>query len=193
MNARGKSQTSRTRIWYAIAASSGAGTAYNLAQAIQPSSSAEYASYAALYDEIFVHGGAFHFTTYKSAAGTATDACRGVLAYDPADNTASGSVVAVLPVRQHYGPFLVGQTGTTAAGAPSSFTGTGFHRFGFACPKGPQLNKNLAVVQTGNWAATADTTATFGYMHVYMTAAGGTGVNVLDGFMELDVTFRVRS
>jgi hypothetical protein len=193
---KGGGRVMRTKLVFAFATDSAAGASYNASTSLQPSASPEYTTFAALFDEVFVHGGVMHFRGVRKATSVATVVPTGTTVYDPVDASSAVSVAASLVAQQKFGPYTLASPPLAAGNtvvSPIAFNKTGYWAFKFKCPTGPQDNKGVVAVQTGQWAATADTTAVFGYLRTFISADSGTGTVGVEAYVEIDVSFRSRA
>lgn len=177
----------RTKLAYQYSTTSGANAALNNTNYLILGQFDEYSTFAALFDEVFVHGFEFHFSFQFSAA--ATTLVRGIVAYDPIDAAASSSLNQLIVCDNHFGPFALNQPFVT----PTSVTKTGLFSWKVKCPTGTQSNKSITAMSTGQWAATADTTATFGTLNNYISPAGAAITTMVIYTVVADVSFRTRS
>ncbi len=190
-SSRGRLNPIRTVVWYSGTSSSSAAAAQAPVVAIEPGLSAEFSSFAALFDEYKVFAGKLHWKLTTSNAGQYYDA--GV-AYDPEDSTAYGGLLTLLPASQRQGPIASGADGNN--GNPVSITRHGLWEFPFHCPREPQRVPDSADVSsrlnTGQWSSTAITDADYGYLKWYINAPAA-GSTTLTYYVELDVEFRSRT
>jgi len=199
---RGKLNNLRTQIWLAFDNASSSATVLNTIINVRPSASGEFTSFAALFDEFRVHGGAVHFSTWATGQTNLIVDVHGVLVYDPDDNTAYTSVTTALAASQKFGPFVItavtdssvaGSTARTAAPLPTSRTGC--FVFKFKCSPGSHSTTgNSQQVVTGNWCSTniTNTQGDYGYIKPCIDAAGST-VTDMKGYLMMDVEFRSRT
>ncbi len=175
----GKLSETKINLYNELTLKQVAGTPFTATFAIQPGLSSEFADVANLYDEIRVLGGIAHFVIRTNGAtayttDTGVQAC--VLAYDPMDSTALGSVLNGLQHSQHllFAP-PQGPLGFTAA--PLPMTANGLFHFKWSVPNRSARRTGSAGVNFGasDWSDTADNTATYGYFKPYIPSFGATG------------------
>jgi len=187
----------RTKLAISGSSSSSANTGLALVINVDPSASSEFTNFQALFDEVKVTGGQFHYDFASSGGSPSfTDAA---IAYDPIDLSAYATTVGVLVASQCGGIIrLHSATGTAALlEASQSVTRKGFYDFHFKCPDGPQLvATNSAAanqVVTGEWSATNQTPMQYGFIKGYVTAAGSSVVTTIYYYLIMDVMFRSRT
>lgn len=196
MGSKGKMRTLRTKVIIPYSNASAANTALATVTSLTLGSSAEYSSFAALFEEYYVHGGVVHWRATTNAATVAAPVT-GVLVYDPEDTSALTSVFDGLSYQQVDGPKSLpgGASGLTT---PASETASGFWKFPFRCPAGAQVNKNSGAdapnIATGLWCSTTDTgNAICGCFKPYFQAGGTSIVLTLTVYVVVDVSFRSRT
>jgi len=193
----GRLQNVRTTLAFVGSQSSAANTALQFVQNVDPSTSAEFASFASLFDECKVHGGVIRLDVGTSGGTpTFTDLA---MAYDPVDPSVYTNISAVLVASHHIGPLKL--EASTAVGAqlngPAPVDKSGYWSLKFKCPNGPQVSgTNSAAaneVVTGMWASTAQTPMFFGFMKGYVPGAGTSVVVTTYYYLILDIEFRSRT
>jgi len=199
---KGKLNNLRTQMWIAFDNASGSGAALGTVVNVRPSATAEWTSFASIYDEFKVHGGAVHFQIFANGQTNLITDVSGVVVYDPDDNTAYTSVTTALVASQKFGPFnisgvtdssVAGSTARTSAPVPTSKTG--MYVFKFKCPPGPHSTTgNGQQVVTGQWCSTniTNTQGDYGYIKPAVDAAGST-VTDMKGYLMMEVEFRSRT
>jgi len=194
-NGKGKLANLKIDLWVHAEVNSTANTALTAVVNVDPSASAEFNSLAALYDEVIVHGGRV-FHSLVSTGGTAFEA-HWSSAYDPTDNTAYGSYVAVLSASQKLGPMRATAPPTTSLQCPIAVTKNGHVSYTFKCPKLPQKTLQSATANdnlcTGYWTSTAFGTFYYGFVKPYVEAAGTGVVTSLATTLCMHCEFRSRT
>jgi len=203
----GKLNKFKTKLCWGGTAASGSNAVLATVVNLDPSLSAEYSSFQALYDEVKVTGGVIHFTAWGAKSTFSTDnvyPLHGGVAYDPVDPTAYSSLVTLLVASNKFGPFSTmgvyananNATSNSLAwlGGPLSQTKTGFHVFHFVCPPSQDRVPDSAGVVTGNWAQTytSNPTPKWGFLKFLIDAAAST-VSNMEYYVILDVEFRTRT
>lgn len=177
----------RTRLAVSFSNGSGAGLALAFAQRIRPGDSAEFSSFAALYDEYKCHGTQVLYHMAASAIPANTDF---VACYDPSSGLLT-NIAEGLVAEQH----TYFNTGSSNAGTitawPLSVAKDGHFKQRIKIPSGVVTASGLVI--DGGWVSTADSTADFGYWKGWATAGGGAIVVTVGGHFIMDVEFRMRS
>jgi hypothetical protein len=185
-----------TRLAVGTSATSAANTGLAYVFNIDPSASAEFASFATLFDEVKVHGGEIHYD-FSSSGGTPTFVDTAG-AYDPVDSSPYTNVVSVLVASQNTGPHkLESGLKTATLNGGEAVNRTGFWKYGFKCPEGTQVvpTNSAAATQvvTGQWAATAQTPMQYGFFKGYVQGGGTSVVVNMYIYIIMHVTFRSRT
>jgi hypothetical protein len=193
-----KLETIRTRLVATGNVSAAANTAVTAVVNVDPTASSEFTSFAALFDEVKVHGGSFHFRV--ASAGGSPSYTDLAVAYDPMDSTVYGSVSGILVADQHIGPLIaLASTGVTASiFDPEPVNKTGFWTLKFRCPEqGQKVASATAADQeitTGLWSSTnLSLTPKYGFIKPYVPAAGASVVIAIYYYLVMDVSFRSRT
>jgi len=190
------------RAWLPLfsTATSAAGAALAGTFNLVPANAQDWASYAAVYDEVRLVRGTCHFNFQASpAANGAFVSTEAVVGFDPADGTALTSIIDGLTYAQHAGPFQVqpgpytALSGSTVANSPLATSRTGFHSFGFHNLKGSRSAHNTAQATWifGDWGATSDAGDVAGFLKLYLNAqaSGTVGYRM---YIRLECEFRSR-
>lgn len=187
------SQRIKVKLYFTNTISSGAGLAITGFYGIIPSSSSEWASLIALYDECRVD--AVHIrhivgVTTAPASAPAGALVTHAIGYDPTYNTFPTGVPDVQESQFQ-------QIGVAACGTGFSFpvTPVGFHSFRFSVPHDTVVNDDMKAKPNfpGSWASCLDTADSFGYIRYYCSALGGAGILSWYQNMEVDMEFRIRT
>jgi len=155
--------------------------------ALNASNLTEWSSFAALFDEVKVHGGTADFIYINpNVFGTAlTTDSQPVIGFDPADATAAGSSSAVVQLARHK------KLDTIASGGASTGATTGVHhRFPFEIPKGTFSDPSSAFCGDV-WQPTSGPVAV-GCLKFYHVGVVVTAIVTGAGHLFLDVSFRCR-
>lgn len=179
------------KLSYRVTLASSANTAFNTVQSVAPSLAGDFAGYAALYDEVIVDGGHFHFMAHCTVAVPSGNLWGG-MAYDPVNFGVYTSVAQICDAAQqiHF-PFV-------ASLGPSIITPLGplMHTFHWKVPKGKPARISGSSNTTnfsGEWSATSDANDSYGFLKPYFEA-GPTGVITnVSGFVTLNCRFRMRT
>jgi hypothetical protein len=183
-------------LWYELQAKTSAATPFTQTYAITPSLSSEYSDVANLYDEIIVDDGRMQFLVrndsdvpYSSDTGIQAF----VIAYDPLDSTALGSVLNGLQHSQHilFAPPVSGPNGFQ--GAPLPHTKSGLYDFKWRVPKGTATRAAVATSLGHQWSDTADTTQNYGFFKMYFPSLGASGNVQMEMYCSINCRVRCRS
>jgi hypothetical protein len=176
---------------------SGAGAAIAGWFGLTPSSSAEWASYATLYDEAKVERVEVDYGAIQSSI-SANPFVSYAIGYDPTYNTIPASVRDVRESSQSQwglqaSPTIVGGLNSTVTVGGASATGT--RHFHAKMPSTPALvdPANTTNNFPGSWMATGDTADSIGYLRYYFTAPGGTNLTIFSYLITYTVKFRIRT
>ncbi len=191
--AKGGYEGFRTILTVGASVDGTAATAYTTVINIRPGGASEYASAAALFDEVKVYGGTLHYVwRIKTSSASEGAAAVGILAYDPTQNSTLANVENGLQHTQHQwcaipqNDAVPGQISVVDRGQG------GMQHFRFKCPAGTQRVPGTAGVCTGQWCDTTTTTADWGYIKPYINAV--TGQTFFWTYsLEMDCEFRSRS
>lgn len=179
----------KTTLSFKTSAASGANAALTAVIPIEPASSSNFASFAAIYDEIKVDSVDFHFVVAVTAPVNSIN--MGVLVYDPVDATVLSSVAQGADYKQSTLFVLPSSVaGTTAF--PLAETKNGFMQFHVKQPRGTQLSSTVTTNFTGSWTNCQDSADTYGWIKPYIEATGAASVSDLFGIVKMHVTFRSR-
>jgi len=174
-----------------------ANTTYTTVLSMIPSGSAEFASLADLYDEFICDGGSIHFNSIQIAGGGApVSASQWVWVFDPLNATALGSIVNGYQHAQHYvfsPPTRFIAVGYSSESQPYSVNRNGIHTFSWRIPAGSARSDSASTIYSGQWADTASTTATYGFLKPYWPATDLTSTHNFSFIVEYHCRFRSRS
>jgi len=158
---------------------------------VQMDKSTEWASFAALWDEVIVDGGKLDFTTdvvttYTSNSGSS----RSVVCFDPLDATALGSLSNGMQ-HQQYLQFVT----TTAIYGRVIFADNkgGFWSFRWHTPRGNARSSAGGAIFGHEWSSTGDAGDVYGYLKFFIPQGGATGKWSVDYTWTLFVRFRCRT
>jgi hypothetical protein len=153
---------------------------------IAPTNITEQSSWAALFDEVKVHGGTVDFLYANPVNVLAmTNDSRPAVGYDPTDSTAATGVNDVVQLAQHMTlDAPCNQSGNVLSCASNR------HRFKFVIPKGDYISSNAAFVGD-MWQDFASAQAV-GAIKFYHVGAISTAVVCGAGQVMLDMSFRIR-
>jgi len=185
----GKQRSMRTWLYYKSTITSGTTTASAPVFALQPDLASEFTSLSNLYDDVKVEKARVFLGSYSSAALSVP--ANAAFAYDPVDNNPYGSVAAVLPAENRFGPYRLGTGGPAS---PSPVTSTGFYTWEFNLPTGtPALTSvGNSSNQVGVYFPTVQTGISAGWLKGYIEA-GNTGTNTTVVFIGMLCHFRSRT
>lgn len=172
-------------LWFSTSNTSSAGSAQAPVNGVRPSSSSEFASLAALYDEYRALAVRRHIALFGTTNIAPIDYCE---AYDPANSGAYGSVTAVLSAPLRFPPLHMTAVGGVS---PLSVSRTGFQTADFKIPSGVVANSAAASVGD-TWVSTGTTAVDFGWLKAYV-AAPSSGTSTLEGYIGVLTEFRVRT
>jgi hypothetical protein len=190
-NAKGSSgrrvglQPIKIWLWYATQNVSSAASTQAPTNGVRPSTSSEFSSLAALYDEYRALAVRRHIALLTTTNIAPVDYCE---AYDPTNSAAYGSVTAVLSAPLRFPPMHATAVGGVS---PLSVSRTGFQTADFKIPSGVVANSAAASVGD-TWVSTATTAVDFGWLKAYV-AAPSSGTTTLDGYIGILTEFRVRT
>jgi hypothetical protein len=180
-------------LWVAATQTSAANTALAFAQRLRPSDSAEFTSLANLYDEYKAHRAQvfFHLAVSGAALTSNVDIAA---AYDPVNNGAYASIIAVFPAQYRTYVNVTSGLTSSAGGAPQPVTTHGHWTHSFPFPSGGVVNPAAVNnVNTGNWTDTGVTDVDYGYWKGYVTAGGTSAITNIGLKFGIEVTFKMRS
>jgi hypothetical protein len=178
------------------AVATAAGAAFANVQACTPSGCADWAQFAAVYDECRVLGGELFWNvtfTTPAAGYTATMACA---VYDPIDGTAPASVYQQMTFAQNSGPKFI--TCFPAGGVvppsttPASTNASGLHCMRFKVPTGSARSSANPTWFGKEWSSTVDGADIFGFLKLFCSAPAALAVMVVSTIYYLDMEFRSR-
>jgi len=159
---------------------------------LNPTALSEWTSCAALFDEFRMVGGEYHYTPFGPVpvpAGGGAYVTKGVMGYDPTDNTAYAAVVSGMQDQQHQ---MFTQTIAAANGVSTVTTALSRPEvFKWHTPPGVLVNDALSV---SNWQPTSTAGGTllpYGYLKSYSTGYVAT-TGVLGGILHWHCEFRIR-
>lgn len=179
----------RTKIAFAISQVSAAGAALAFSVPVSPQSSAEFSSFLSLFDEVKVFGGVANFAVTSGSGGTSV-LQRGVIVLDPTTQTPLTSVEdgAVFSKHQLFNLPGVG----LGVVAPTALSSHGMWSWQWETPAGVALASANSSVMGNQYASTADTVDSWGFLKFFLSAGGGTALTTVQGTIVLDVGFRSR-
>ncbi len=193
-----KLKTLRTKLAYSFNNTGSVNTAFSTVVPVQPSAGTSWSSFAAIYEEVIVHGGVVKFNV--SVTGSGTDPLGSnqmfAIAYNPMVSTAATSIAALQEFSQAalYGCDNI-TTNTTANGVfgclPSSKHG--LYEFRFKVPKGKSARSaSAASTFSGEWSNTNDGSDVYGWVSPYASSPGANNTWSMYGVIIMDVSFRSR-
>jgi len=183
----------KTKLYEVRAVTGGVATAIATAYPMQLNNSAEYASFASLFDDYKVTAVTVHYSTLQLTGNTLNPQF-GILAYDATYGTAPVSIATQMEA-DSKSLFCT----QPPNGSPLWSTASGLAKFKFKVPSVPILLSAAvsggSAVQPnmpGAWMAFGDTLDTFGYLKTYVEAVAGVNIAVRYVF-EYDVICRQRT
>lgn len=185
----------RATLWVYATQTGAAGAAIASTVNCTPANFSDWASYAAVYDEVRVLGGTMH-SRFLMSAGTSPGSAAAVC-FDPADGVAPASVPQTLDYAQHGGPYAIPScvaAAPTTVQSPAPVTRTGFHVFKFRLSRDKRSVRNTAQATWifGDWGATVDAGDIAGFVKTYILGVGGSSTITFDYYLGLDCEFRSR-
>jgi len=192
----GKSQMQEIKIdlFYEWNVTTTVATNYTTVQAVSPSLSGEFASCAALYDEMICTGGQLDWHYGTNTPHTAPVAATWVIAYDPLESAALASVTNGYQHRCHQAiGMAVNNVYTTVFLHQPTPSRDGKHHFKFNIQKDTARNQAGAVIFSGQWSDTAGPSVDYGYIKPFFTSLGATGVMTVNLVLRMHCKFRSRS
>jgi len=184
---RGMTKVLRAVMWFGGSSVSAAATAQAPVHNVRPSSSTEFSSAAAMFDEYKAHAVKYRFRIEINVGPSVSiDAA---VAYDPANNGVYGTLLAVLPAR------ICKQVTVPASyGTPAAHTQDALWEMSFTLPKGATADPTAAnAVNTGVWTDTSLTAIDYGFMKWFVTPASATVTTTIHYWFGVDTEFRMRS
>jgi len=187
----GKAREIKTILNFTQSASTAAATDYVGVINVNPSASTEYASFAALWDELIVDSGRLEFTITPTTTFTSNNgAARAVVCFDPIDSTALGSISNGLQHQQH----LHFCTSTAIYQQfPLPMNHNGIWRFDWRTPRGNARTTGNAGTFGHEWSATGDTNDFYGYLKWFIPTGGAAGIWSIYYTWTLNCRFRCRT
>jgi len=173
-------------------------TTFTTVQQCKPSDAPEFASLANVWDECIVDGFTYIFSSSCNLTPGGAFANAQVIAWDPINSTALGSVVNGLQHQHHFlwnlPSCAAGASGPNVFPSPQPMTKNGFYTWKWKLPKGAGARSTQsATVYSGEWSDTSSTSTTYGYLKPYLPALGS-GVTVyVTGYLFYHLRFRSRS
>lgn len=167
--------------WIAIAQSqttSGVATANAPVFPTDPTASAEFGSFATLFDEMkMVAVKMFWRFSASVVLNNGTDIGH---FYDPIDATAVAALTSVLTAEQHQGPIGIAPIPGANGSAPVCVNRTGHFEKVYKQPAEPQLNQVVSTCYTGQWADCNLANPNWGYVKFFAAgvAAGTTTISL---------------
>lgn len=171
---------------------SGANAANATVRTLLPNACPDAITLSLVYDECRTVGFTLKvradcITTATSVPAGPTLVADAIVAFDPANPNAYGSVDTAIDAQHHTGPH------NTRAGASPSGYGPDFHTMSVKIPK-PIVDPNLTPSLVGsNWTVAIDTTPIVGYLKPYTEAAGAGTSIVLSEYLIYHMEFRART
>jgi hypothetical protein len=179
----------RTTLAYEYLTTSGAPGALTTVLGVQPALFNDFASYAALYDEMKVHAVTYHWALGVNSGTVGSNLVWAVIAYDPVNDTALASVAEGTEYSQHDLVFF--DLNTSVVGIPNAtYSRRGYFVKKFKVPQQVQVADSINVV-TGQWAETVSNLV-FGYVKPYIPSLAGSAVCAFSSMITLDISFRSR-
>ncbi len=193
-----KLKTLRTRLAYSFNNTGTVNTAFSTVIPVQPSATTSWSSFAAIYEEVIVHGGTVHFTVNVTGSGSTPLGGNNLfaVAYNPLVSTAATSVASLCEFQQSK---LFGIDNGTATSTGNGFGGalpvspTGLFSFSFKVPKGKSARSSSASSTfSGEWSNTNDGSDVYGWISPYGPTPGANNTTTMLGVIVMDVSFRSR-
>jgi len=180
------------RINFPLAFSTTAGAVFTTPFSIIPGVFNEYATLAALYDEVIVDGGVYEWTSTVTTNFTSNSGInRYLIAFDPLLNTALATFSQGLQHEQHMQ--YQGANSGTPVTTPQCHTPDGIMRFRWRTPRKVARTTSATTIFGHEWSSTADVNQIYGFLKWHIAVSGATGVVTHDGTVTLNCRFRCRS
>lgn len=158
---------------------------------LKPGSAADFASFAALFDEYRVTMCRAHWSISYSAIQAGSIQTCGVLVYDPSDSSNLASVAAGVNYQQKK----LFQSGAVSSSPslPAVVTSDGLWHLDMKVHNDAFVDPSVGTTKiVHGWAPTSDSTVNFGYVHIAIDPPiAGTTVS-LDIILEMTTEFRSR-
>jgi len=192
----GRLATTKQSFSGAVSSIGSIGTALGTVITLTPGTAGEFASYAALFDdvrtthvEVFVK---IFQTTTNSVTGTLQGSLQApgdaILVYDPVDNTSFSSIQAGLNYQQSTGVWSM-----LAGVVNLATTRNGFQHLKAKIPA-PVVDPGILTdLLDSNWVSTKDTAVVVGYLKAYATAPGAAQYLVIQTYLRYHCEFRSRT
>ncbi len=194
----GKLKELRTKIAYLFNNTGAANTAFTTVIPVQPSASTSWSQFAAVYEEVIVHGGKVMFDTTVTGSGATPTGSQMLfaVAYNPLVSTAGTSVAALCEFSQSKLYCIDTNTQTSVTngyGGCVPCTTNGLFSFEFKVPKGKTARSaSASSTFSGEWSNTNDGSDVYGWITPYMASAGVNNSTTMYGVIVMDVSFRSR-
>jgi hypothetical protein len=180
------------RINFPAVFSTTAGAVYTTPFSIIPGVFNEYATLAALYDEVIVDGGVYEWTSTVTTNFTSNSGInRAVICFDPLLNTALATFSQGLQHMQHL-QYQACNSGNPIT-LPICMNKDGIMRFRWRTPRKNARTTSATTIFGHEWSSTADVNQIYGFLKWHIPVSGATGVITHDGTVTLDCRFRCRS
>jgi hypothetical protein len=205
MAKRGKGNLVRTRICYAVTASTSAANTANTGNAaVQPALASEWTNFVSLFRAVRVTGGRYHYMIQignTSSSANITTQAWAVVCFDAQDSTALTGVDQGMEHSNHhlYGIPMnnpnAGGTGTyNLPNTSVIMTRRGFETLGFRVPRNDmRTSGSTFTALTAGWMNTNDSADVWGYIKWYIPALATTTTTRIDHYFELDCEFQYRA
>ncbi len=191
-------KTLRTKIAYLFSNTGAVNTAFTTVVPVQPSATTSWSQFAAVYEEVIVHGGVVKFNV--SVTGTGTDPLGSnqlfAISYNPLNSSAATSIAASCEFSQSqlFGVDNI-TTNTVANGVFGCLPArpNGLFEFKFTVPKGKTARSaSASSTFSGEWSNTNDGSDVYGWVCPYASAPGANNTWSMYGVIIMDVSFRSR-
>jgi len=182
-------------LYQRVSVTSAAGASIASVVSLTPAGSAEFATYAALFDEVIVDSVNF-LTSYQiqsTAAGP--QFIFALQVFDPADFSVPSSIITMLPAAQRQKNPLV--LSTSAAGISDGHivpvNQDGWVKWLARVPPGSMRASALATLYGHEWSPTAEATDLYGVLKTFIEAPAALTFTTYTTFIQYNVRFRSRA
>jgi len=185
----------KSTLYQRVSVTSAAGASIASVVSLTPGGSAEFATYAALFDEVIVDSIQF-LTSYQiqsTAAGP--QFVFALQVFDPADFSVPSSIITMLPAAQRQKTPLV--LSTSAAGISDGHivpvNADGWVKWRASVPPGSMRASALATLYGHEWSPTAEATDLYGVLKTFVEAPAALTFTTFVSFIQYNVRFRSRA
>jgi len=182
-------------IYLSTTNTSAAGTAQAVVTSLIPGACAEYAFFAALFDEVIVDSLDIMTSFYMVSTAAVQNVTLALQTFDPLDFNAPTSILALLPQQQRMKHPLVMTTSAAAVAVGNVVTvnGDGWCKWSVNIPRGGARAAALATLFGHEWSPTAEVTDLYGVLKTYVEAPSALAFTVFRSFIGFNCRFRCRS